>query len=143
MEVFYKSVFFIRSCENCLKFDKDTIKEFKSIYNNIKSIQKQPHTDLEDHQDLYNKYSIILREPTTYNDMRAVIATLTKLLIEKTNDEYLFIINTDYFKINTYVYKISRGHISYTGLNQNKPKEHQKELEEIFKRSHNIDYLDY
>jgi hypothetical protein len=90
MKVFYKSIFFIRSCENCLKFDKDTIKEFKTIYNNIKSIQKQPHTDLEDHQDLYNKYSMTLKEPVTHDDMTAIIATLTKLLIEKTKDEYLF-----------------------------------------------------
>jgi hypothetical protein len=139
MKVFYKSIFFIRSCENCLKFDKDTIKEFKTIYNNIKSIQKQPHTDLEDHQDLYNKYSMTLKEPVTHDDMTAIIATLTKLLIEKTKDEYLFIINTDYFKINMYVYRISRGHISYTGLNKNKIKEHQKELEEIFNRKNIIE----
>jgi hypothetical protein len=75
-----------------LKFDKDAIKEFKTIYNNIKSIKKQPHTDLEDHQDLYNKYSMTLKEPVTHDDMTAIIASLTKLLIEKTKDEDLFII---------------------------------------------------
>jgi hypothetical protein len=118
MEVFYKSIFFIRSRENCLKLDKDTVKKLKGMYNNIKSIQKQSHTNSEEYKDLYNKYSMTLKEPVRYDDMRAIIATLTKLLIEKTNDEYLNIRNTDYFKINTYIYKINRGHVSYTELNK-------------------------